>query len=317
MKNPIRSRLRPGTWRRRAALVGALLALLPCGPACRPRPSAPALLKVVFFTDVHARTEWETPQALARAAAAIAAENADLVICGGDLITDGYSAAPGQVAPRWDAYLRMHAAIRPAPVCAIGNHDLVGVAPADGSPPAADPRAEFRERLGLASTYRSFDFRGYHFILLDPIDPAEGAEPYRGFVGPDQMRWLHADLARTPPDVPIVLVSHLPLLTGFYQITAGLETPVPANRGVVNNREVLAALANHRLLAVLQGHLHVDETLRWGSTTFVTGGAVCGKWWRGAWQGTPEGYGVLRLCPDRVEWEYRPYGWEARRPAGA
>ena len=113
-----------------------------------------------------------------------------------------------------------------------------------------------------------------------------------------------------------MLVAHFPLLTGFYQMTGGIEEPVPANRGVVNNREVLAAFENHRLLAVLQGHLHVAELMRWRDTTFITGGAVCGKWWRGKWHETPEGFGVLLLHPDRVEWEYRAYGWEARRPAG-
>lgn len=295
----------------RCRAAALLLALWAAGPACAPRP-----VKVVFYTDVHARTEWDTPQALAQAAAAITAEHADLVIAGGDLITDGYISTPEQAAPRWDAYLAMHNAIRPAPVAAIGNHDLVGVQPADGSPPAADPRADFRARLGVESTYRSFDFKGFHFILLDSIELLDGADPYRGFIGAEQLRWLRADLAQTPTNIPVVLVSHLPLVTGLYQLIDGLEAPVPANRGVVNNREVLAALARHRLLAVLQGHLHVEELIRWRGTTFITGGSVCGQWWRGPWQGTPEGYGVLLLYPDRIEWEYRPYGWQARRPAG-
>jgi 3',5'-cyclic-AMP phosphodiesterase len=67
---------------------------------------------------------------------------------------------------------------------------------------------------------------------------------------------------------------------------------------------------------VLQGHLHVNELLRWKGTTFITGGAICGQWWRGPRLGTPEGFGVLTLHPDRVEWEYLTYGWDARRPAG-
>lgn len=303
-------------FRRTALFSSLLLALLAGSSSCAPAPVAPPPLKVVFFTDVHARTEWDTPRALALAAAAITAENADLVICGGDMITDGYTSSPAQAAPRWDAYQAMHAAIQPEPVVVLGNHDLVGVEPTDGSPPAADPRAEIRARFGLAQTYRSFDFRGVHFILLDTVEVTDDPGKYRGTVGPGQMRWLQADLAAVPPETPIVVVSHLPLLTGFYQMTEGLEAPVPVNRGVVNNREVLAAFANHRLLAVLQGHLHVEEWIRWRDTTFITGGAICGMWWRGARHGTPEGYGVLLVHPDRVEWKYRAYGWEARRPAG-
>ncbi|NLT71092.1 MAG: metallophosphoesterase, partial [Verrucomicrobiaceae bacterium] len=45
-------------------------------------------------------------------------------------------------------------------------------------------------------------------------------------------------------------------------------------------------------------------------------GAVCGMWWRGSWHGTPEGFLVLTLYPDRVESEYVSYGWQSRRPAG-
>lgn len=309
---------RPSAWQRPTALAALLLGAAVVLPAAAARTSAPPAdsLKVVFFTDIHARTEWAVPEALQRAADAINAQRADLVICGGDMITDGYDASPASAAPRWAVYQAMHDRIRPEPVAVVGNHDLVGVEPADGSPSAGDPRAEVRARLDMPQTYRSFDRNGYHFILLDSVELTRDELKFRGFIGPEQMAWLRADLARVAADTPIVVVSHLPLLTGFYQMTGGIETPVPANRGVINNREVLAAFANHRLLAVLQGHLHVEEWMRWRSTTFITGGAVCGKWWRGSWCGTPEGFGVLTLHPDRVEWQYLPYGWEARRPNG-
>ncbi|MGD2031767.1 MAG: calcineurin-like phosphoesterase C-terminal domain-containing protein, partial [Gammaproteobacteria bacterium] len=74
---------------------------------------------------------------------------------------------------------------------------------------------------------------------------------------------------------------------------------------------------SHNLLLVLQGHLHVSELIRWGGTTFVTGGAVSGKWWRGSWHGTPEGFTVLTLRGERIDWEYVTYGWKARRPRNA
>ena len=144
-----------------AAALALLVWFRPAPPTAAARP-----LKVVFFTDVHARTEWDTPRALAQAADAINAQQADLVLCGGDMITDGYDSSPAMAAPCWETYRAMHEAIRPEPIAVIGNHDLVGVAPADGSPPVADPRAEVRARMGLPQTYRSFDQGGFHFILL-------------------------------------------------------------------------------------------------------------------------------------------------------
>ena len=82
-------------------------------------------LRFVFMTDLHARTEWETPAALARAAAAINEEGPYLVVVGGDLITDGFQSSAASVEPRWDAYLAMQKLIAAPVWAAIGNHDLV------------------------------------------------------------------------------------------------------------------------------------------------------------------------------------------------
>lgn len=279
-------------------------------------PDAPReSLRLVFFTDIHTRVEWDTPEALGLAADQINAQRGDLVICGGDCITDGFQSTRAAVEHRWHTYREhLHDRLQPAAVAVVGNHDLVGAMPQGGEPPEPDPRAAFREALGVTHTYRSFDAGGYHVILLDSVEITRDELKYRGHIDAAQLAWLKGDLAAVDPATPIVLVTHMPLLTSFYQATEGQEKPAPRNRVVVNNRDVLAAFEGHRLHLVLQGHLHVNELLRWRDTTFITGGAVCGKWWRGAWHGTEEGFGVVTLRPDRVEWEYVDLGWSARRP---
>ena len=248
------------------------------------RPFEPEL-RLVFYTDIHSRVEWDTPIALRQTAQAINREKPDLVICGGDLITDGFQAGAASVEPRWDAYFELHNAIE-APVHAvIGNHDLVGAIPEDGSEAASDPRAVFCEKLGLERSYRSFDFGGYHFILLDSFEIVGGKVKYRGFIGEEQMNWLKEDLSRVPATQGIIMVSHMPLLSGFGQMVYGGSKALPENRVIVNNREVLECFNGRNLLAVLQGHLHVNESMEWKGVRFITGGAVCAKWWRGklAW----------------------------------
>ncbi len=301
---------------RRDFLMAAGLAA--CGmPGCASWPARGAAdhaLRMVFFTDVHARTEWQTPVAMAQAAAAINATGPELIVAGGDLITDGFQSPSVAVAPRWQAYLEMHRALDARVEPVLGNHDLVAADPDDGSPASPDPRVEFREHFGLARTYRSFDISGYHFILLDSIVMSDDDLRYHGTIDDAQLDWLARDLATVAREAPIVVATHIPLLTSFYQATDGATAAAPANRVVVNNREVLELFTDHNLLLVLQGHLHVNEMLRWRGTTFVTGGAVCGKWWRGAWHGTPEGFVALTLQPDRVDWQYLTYGWVAQRP---
>jgi 3',5'-cyclic AMP phosphodiesterase CpdA len=271
-------------------------------------------LKLIFYSDVHARTEWETPAALIMAAGAINAQKADLVLGGGDLITDGFQSTSEQVAPRWDAYMAMHHALESEHHAAIGNHDLVGALPKDGSPPAADPRLDYKRRFGLTQTYRAFDALGYHVMLLDSVRVSGDEYKYHGWVSFEQREWIKEELSRIPRETPIVLVLHIPLLTAHYGISKGTTFQAKPNRVVVNNTEVLALFAAHNLVLVLQGHLHVSELLRLQGTTFITGGAVCGKWWRGSYFGTREGFNAITLRHDRVEWEYLGYGWQARRP---
>ena len=271
-------------------------------------------VRLVFYTDVHARTEWDTPVAMERAALAINAQNPDLVIAGGDLITDGFQSSAATVAPRWDAYMKMQRAIAADVYPAIGNHDLVAANPKDGSPPAKDPRAIYLGHMGLNRTYYSFDAVGYHFVILDSILVTEDTYEYQGMIWPEQLEWLKEDLSRVPVGTPIVLLTHIPLLTSFFGATKGATFAAPGNRVVVNNLEVFKAFGKHNLILVLQGHMHVKEMIRWKGTAFIVGGAVCGKWWRGSWYDTKPGFNVITLSGDQVAWEYLDYGWKARRP---
>lgn len=276
--------------------------------------SEPGPLRLVFYSDVHARVEWETPRALAMATEAINARKPDLVVANGDLITDGFQSSAATVAPRWDEYMKMHEGIEADVYPAIGNHDLVAAIPEDGTPPAEDPRAVFRERFHLQRTFYQFDAAGYRFFVLDSIEVTGGELKYRGWIGDEQQQWLSSELSRLPRTAPIVLVIHVPLLTSFYAATRGSTFAAPENRVVVNNREVLGLFREHDLVLVLQGHLHAKELIRWRDTTFICGGALSGKWWRGDWFGTNPGFNVVTLRGRHVDWEYVEYGWKARRP---
>ena len=78
---------------------------------------------------------------------------------------------------------------------------------------------------------------------------------------------------------------------------------------------MLKLFSDHNLLLVLQGHSHAKEYLHFRDTVFVSGGAICGKWWRGEWFGTREGFTAVTLRRGEVtDWEYIEYGWTARRP---
>jgi len=278
------------------------------------RGSDAGSVRLTFYTDVHARTEWDTPKAMFRATDAINGINNDIVIAGGDLITDGFQSSAVKAAPRWDAYMKMHRAIKADIYPAIGNHDLVAAIPEDGTSASDNPYVEYLVRMGLDRTYYSFVAAGYHFIVLDSTRITGDKYLYQGFIDVDQQEWLKEDLSGVSKNTPLIIVTHIPLLTSVYSALKGVAYAVPPNRVIVNNSEVLEIMEGHNLILVLQGHLHVDEMIRWRGTTFITGGAVCGKWWRGNWYGTEEGFYDITLTGSHVECSYVDYGWKARRP---
>jgi len=271
-------------------------------------------MRMVFYTDVHARTEWNTPEAMALAADVINARKSDIVISGGDLITDGFQSSYYKVASRWDAYMKMHNAIKSDIYPAVGNHDLVAAIPEDGTPAADNPRAVYLDRMGLERTYYSFNAVGYHFIMLDAIQVTRDEYKYQGIVQSRQLEWLKQDLSGLSKNTPIIMVTHIPLLTSFYSASKGATFSALPHRVIVNNHEVLKILESYNVILVLQGHSHVSEMIKWQDTTFITGGAVCGKWWRGNRYGTEEGFYDITLTGNHVACSYIDYGWTAKRP---
>lgn len=272
-------------------------------------------LRLVFYTDLHTRVEWETPKAVLRCADMINERAPDLVVAGGDLITDGFQSAPGGVDARWDAYMAMHHRIKAPLLTCVGNHDLVGAQPDDGTPAAENARAEFLERTGLARSYGVHEFGDYRIFLLDSMQvllPDEGR--YEGRIHGEQLAWLEKELSNTPKDQPLIVVSHMPWLSSMFAAVRGNGQVSPTGRLVQNNKELIRMFLDHNLRLVLQGHLHVYERLLWRGTTYITGGAVCGRWWRGDYHGTAPGFVELELTPDQITSRYVEIPWDVKRP---
>ena len=87
---------------------------------------------------------------------------------------------------------------------------------------------------------------------------------------------------------------------------------VNGTRNVIQNAdEVLRAFKRSDLRLVLQGHLHIFEEIKEDGFTVVTGGAVCGDWWKGPHWGIPEGFVVADVRDGQITWQYQSYGWHA------
>ena len=273
--------------------------------------SSPAHFEFVFFTDTHIQPELDAGKGCDMCFRKIAGVNADFAIMGGDHVFDAVSVNRERATTVFDLYQKTQAALQLPLHQVIGNHDIFGVNAASGASPS-DPgygKKMYEDRLG--KTYYSFDHKGWHFIILDSIQPTDD-RLWDARIDPTQLAWLKDDLRRTTPNTPIIISIHVPLVSAYatwgQPVTPGQKY---STLTVGNAPEVLAAFEGHNVVAVLQGHLHINEIVTLRGTQYITGGAVCGNWWRGARMGFPEGFTVVSARNGSIITRYESYGFKA------
>ena len=128
----------------------------------------------------------------------------------------------------------------------LGNHDSDGGYSVD----------EVCKAYGMKSAYYRVEVAGIIMIVLNGNDL--GSPSHRGgypsYIGRDQQDWLIDQLKKA--NQPVLIVSHQPI-AGIYTIDNAVEI-----------QEILSRFASKVLLAV-NGHAHVDQTLRVGGVNYL------------------------------------------------
>ena len=268
--------------------------------------------RFVFMTDIHVMPELRGAEGLAAAIKKVNELEPDFVITGGDLIYDALGVDYARADSLYMLFGELCGRFEMPVYHTIGNHEVFGLYQGSGIDPGHPEfgRKMFAKRLGGGSTNNSFDFGGWHFIMLDTIG-FTGTRRYYGHVGPETLEWLARDLEKTDPEAPIVLCLHIPLVSPSIQTEYASTEGVPPAEMVTNTPEVLAAFEGRDLRLVLQGHLHIVEQAQVKGTNFVTGGAVSGAWWKGPFRGFAEGFMVVDVKNGAIDYHYEGYGWKA------
>ena len=300
----------------------AAAAALPGGLALADasHPESPASFDFLFLTDTHLEPELDAAKGCDMAFRKAATLHADFCIQGGDHVFDALGVDRKRADSLFDLYEQTQQALGLKVHHTIGNHDQFGLFLRSGQEPTTPGYGKqlFIERLG--PTYYSFDHKGYHFVVLDTVQPTPDRN-WEARIDQPQIDWLSADLAKLPTNTPIVVTAHVPLVTAFLSY----ESPVPSGSGttpksnhpqlsVANAYEVLPLLEKHNTLAVLQGHTHINEVVKYHGIPYITSGAVCGNWWHGTRMGTPEGFTVVSLRNGKLDYRYETYGFKTIAP---
>jgi hypothetical protein len=274
----------------------------------------------IFLTDTHIEPELAAADGCALAFRKAASIRADFAIQGGDHVFDALAVDRKRADSLFDLYAHTEQALGLKVHHTIGNHDHFGLFTKSGVEVGSPGfgKQMYIERVG--PTYYSFDHKGCHFIVLDTIQPTPDRS-WEARIDQPQLDWLSTDLIKLPPGAPVIVTAHVPLVTGFASYTApntgGSGTTPPSAHPqlvVANAWEVLPLLEKHNVLAVFQGHTHVNEVVSFHGIQFITSGAVSGNWWHGTRLGTPEGFTVVSLRNGKLSYSYETYGFQTIDP---
>lgn len=281
--------------------------------------SAPESFRFVHMTDIHVQPERKADAGLRAAleAAHKLTPRPDFILTTGDLVFDALSTPQKRVEKLFDLYTGIcRDSDLPIRQC-IGNHEVFGWG-SKGSIPRSHAQYGKKmasDRLELDKLTYSFDHKGWHFCMVDDILPNDSQDGYHGGITDEDMEWLDKDLA-SAGDRPKIICAHIPLISVL--VFRGMEArdkdflEISRRRVCRNPGPIMDMLRKHKVKVSLAGHLHQNERILLDGTTYITGGAVSGAWWKGSHFGNPEGFGVVDVKADGTfEHSYQTYGWKA------
>jgi 3',5'-cyclic-AMP phosphodiesterase len=308
-----------------AAAAGALLLgttgspLLAATTATAPKRS----LRVAHLTDIHVEPELRAGEGLASCFHHVQqlTDQPELILVGGDHIMDSFGADDARTTLQWNLWNSVHTNECSIPIhSCIGNHDVWGwdkKASKSTGQEANWGKHRATDMLHLDQRYYTFTQGGWQFIVLDSVhEPPAGKGGYIGQLDDPQFDWLKQTLRDTPSTTPVVVLSHIPILSasailwgktpeGNFEIDGGLM-----HTDCLQLKDLFAKHPNVKLC--LSGHLHLRDRVDYNGVTYLCNGAVCGNWWKGRHKDCDEGYAVLDLFDDgSFDHEYINYGWKA------
>ena len=277
------------------------------------------VLRIAHITDLHVQPERQAALGMERCLEHAQSQKPDLIFMGGDQVMDSLLTDRSRVKAQWDIYNNVLRANRAVPVVhALGNHDVWGWG--NRMQYCNEPgfgKAYAMDRMHLSRSYCSFDREGWHIIVLDSVHPTFG-NGYIAKLGREQMAWLADDLRSVPKNRPVLVMSHIPILSAAAFFNGENERTgnwhVPGAWMHIDARHIKDLFSQFpNVKACLSGHIHLVDRIDYQNVAYIGTGAGCGGWWGGSFQGVSNGYGLVDLYNDgSVEHKYVEYGWTPR-----
>lgn len=265
----------------------------------------------VFMTDIHVTPERHADEGFSLAITTINQLKPDFVLSGGDNIMDALGQKYSRADSLYNLFTDIVSNLDMPFYSTMGNHEVFGLYEKSGVSPTNKWYGKKLYEDRLNKRYYSFDYKNWHFIVLDGI----GFTPdrhYYGFIDEEQIEWLKNDLKNNGTEKPVAISTHIPLLSVGEQIMKGPTEAFDEGSIITNARDVIEILEHYNVKMVLQGHLHFLEDINYNGIHYITGGAVSSGWWKGPRFGMEEGFLKIDVAGENFTWKYIDFGWEVK-----
>lgn len=257
------------------------------------------VLRVAHLTDVHLKDQFDAPARFTRCLHHVQQQSpkVDFILNGGDIVFDMNKENIATIEAQWTLW---HQVIKsecnlPIHYC-LGNHDIWWNE--NDKEQATYGKAYSMDKIGLQQPYYSFNKNGWKFIVLDSVHLDIDNTWYIGKLGDEQFNWLENELKTTEANMPVLVVSHIPILTATNLVDDDIVNKWVMTGGDMHTdtAKIIALFYKYpNVKLCLSGHIHLREKLVYDNITFICNGAVSGAWWDGNKRETAPGYGLIDL----------------------
>ncbi len=259
-----------------------------------------------FLADIHLNNTEKAIKGFKKTIDTLNHLKPDFVITGGDLVMDASKVSCAKADSLFMLYDELQGDIEAPLYNCIGNHDNFGLR--NSSIKSTHPefgRGMFEKYFG--PSYYSFKKNNWHFIVLNSINRDKNkSHGYDANIDSLQIEWIKEELTGIAPELPIVIITHVPFITVNAQFHNGGQASSGKNGAIRNSKQVLSLFEKHNLKLILQGHTHFLEDLYVNNKyRFISGGSVSAAWWNGATGvGMQEGFLLIEVKNEHIEWDY-------------
>lgn len=288
---------------RRSALksIGGLL-LAPSIVLGNTSTEKKSVLRIAHITDVHLKNKFDAPAKFVKCLHHLQQQNpkVDFILNGGDVVFDMNKENLSTINDQWNLVksLMKEECSLPVHYC-LGNHDIWWNENSKGQ--TFYGKQYSMDQLGLTKPYYSFMKGGWKFIILDSVHLDIDDTWYIGKLGDEQFAWLENELKNTDPNIPVLVMSHIPILTAVLMIEDNIVNKWQMLGGDMHTdtSKIISLFYKHpNVKLCLSGHIHLRDKVVYNNVTYICDGAVSGAWWEGNRRETAPGYGLLDLYAD-------------------